>query len=48
MVTFIEDFSMYIWIYFLKEKLEVLTKFKEFREENESTVGKKNIVLAYR
>ncbi|KAH0716658.1 hypothetical protein KY285_012689 [Solanum tuberosum] len=30
MVTFIDDFSRYIWIYFLKEKSEVFEMFKEF------------------
>jgi hypothetical protein len=41
MVTFIDDFSRYIWVYFLKEKLEVLDKYKNFREEVESEAGKK-------
>lgn len=30
MVTFIDDFSRYMWVYFLIEKSEVLSKFKEF------------------
>ena len=29
MVTFIDDFSRYVWVYFLKEKSEAFTKFKE-------------------
>ncbi|KAD3336121.1 hypothetical protein E3N88_31640 [Mikania micrantha] len=30
MVTFIDDFSRYVWVYFLKEKSEVFSKFREF------------------
>ena len=29
-VTFIDDFSRYTYVYFIKHKGEVLTKFKEF------------------
>ena len=29
MVTFIDDFSRYVWVYFMKEKSEAFTKFKE-------------------
>jgi len=28
-VTFIDDFSRKVWVYFLKQKLEVFQKFKE-------------------
>ena len=41
MLTFIDDFSRYVWTYFLKHKDEVLQKFKEFREDIEQKVGKK-------
>jgi len=41
MVTFIDDFSRYVWVYFLKKKLGVLDKFKSFREKIESEIGKK-------
>ena len=30
-VTFIDDYSRYTWIYFLKNKSEVFEKFKEFK-----------------
>ena len=30
MVTFINDFSRYVWVYIIKHKSEVLSKFKEF------------------
>jgi GAG-pre-integrase domain len=32
MVTFIDDFSRYIWVYFMKERSETLSKFKKFKE----------------
>ena len=31
MVTFIDDFSRYLWVFFMKEKFETLSKFKEFK-----------------
>jgi hypothetical protein len=30
-LTFIDDFSGKAWVYMLKEKKEVLSKFKEFK-----------------
>nr|CAD1829790.1 unnamed protein product [Ananas comosus var. bracteatus] len=41
MVTFIDDFSRYVWVYFIKEKSEVLQKFKEFKEKVEGQTGYK-------
>ncbi|OWM88984.1 hypothetical protein CDL15_Pgr024002 [Punica granatum] len=41
MVTFIDGYSRYIWVYFIKEKLETITKFKEFKEKVEVETGKK-------
>ena len=37
-VSFIDDFSRNIWIYFLQKKSEVFAKFKEFKAliENQS------------
>jgi len=32
LVTFIDDFSRYVWIYFMKKKSETLSKFKVFKE----------------
>ena len=41
MVTFIDDFSRYVWVYFLKEKSEVFEKFKEFEYSIENDIGRK-------
>ncbi|KAM1296016.1 hypothetical protein TB1_015132 [Malus domestica] len=41
MVTFIDDFFMYVWVFFMKEKSETFLKFKEFKEIVEGEVGKK-------
>ena len=43
-VSFVDDYSRYAWIYFLKSKDEVFDKFREFKAlvENQS---KKNIKL---
>jgi transposase InsO family protein len=40
-VTFIDDFSRYVWVFFMKEKSDTFSKFKEFRESAEGEVGKK-------
>ena len=32
MVTFIDDFSRYVWVFFMNEKSDTFSKFKEFRE----------------
>jgi hypothetical protein len=34
-LTFIEDFSKKIWIYFLKNKSKTFSKFKQFKAEEE-------------
>ncbi|GKV12768.1 hypothetical protein SLEP1_g23879 [Rubroshorea leprosula] len=41
MVTFIDDYSRYVWVYFMREKLETLEMFKRFKKKVEQTVGKK-------
>ena len=41
MVTFIDDYSRYVWVDFMKQKSETLSKFKEFREKVESEFGKR-------
>ena len=38
MVTFIEDFSRYVWVFFMKEKSETLSKCKEFQMKIEKEV----------
>ena len=44
-VTFIDDFSRNTWLYFLKNKLEVFNKFKEFKALMENQIEKKIKVL---
>lgn len=39
MIIFIDNFCRCIWIDFMKEKLEAITKFKEFNEKVENEVG---------
>ncbi|KAE8684131.1 PLAC8 family protein [Hibiscus syriacus] len=41
MVTFIDDFSRYVWVFFMKENFDTFSKFKEFRDSAEGEVGKK-------
>ena len=41
LITFIDDFSRYVWVYFLKHKDEALEKFKEFKTTVERELGKK-------
>jgi len=45
MVTFIDDFSRYVWVYFMKEKSETFTKFKEFKEKTEGELNTKILCL---
>ena len=44
-VTFVDDYSRYIHVYFIKSKDEVLQKFKEFAKYAANTTGKKVKVL---
>ena len=44
-VSFIDDFSRNIWIYFLQKKSEVFAKFKEFKALVENQSEKKIKVL---
>ncbi|KAM1328637.1 hypothetical protein ACFX2F_012889 [Malus domestica] len=41
MVTFIDDFLWYMWVFFMKNKSNTFSKFKEFRESAAGEVGKK-------
>ncbi|CAN1187372.1 Retrovirus-related Pol polyprotein from transposon TNT 1-94 [Linum perenne] len=41
MITFIDDYSRYVWLDFMKEKSEALEKFKLFKEKAESEAGQK-------
>ncbi|KAE8692022.1 hypothetical protein F3Y22_tig00110863pilonHSYRG00024 [Hibiscus syriacus] len=40
-VTFIDDFSRKVWVYFLKQKSEVFEKFKLWKGEVENQTGRK-------
>jgi transposase InsO family protein len=40
-VTFIDDFSWKTWIYFIKTKDEVFSRFQEFKAQVENLTGKK-------
>ena len=40
-VTFIDDYSRKIWLYLLKTKDEVFSKFQEFKAEIENLTNKK-------
>jgi transposase InsO family protein len=44
-VSFIDDFSCKTWIYFLKTKDEVFSRFQEFKALVENQIGKKIKVL---
>ena len=40
LITFIDDFSRKMWVYFLQEKSEALTMFKRFKALVENEAGK--------
>ena len=40
-LTFLDDYSRYFWIYFLKHTFEVVEIFKVFKVLAENTLGKK-------
>ncbi|CAL8118972.1 unnamed protein product [Prunus armeniaca] len=40
-VTFMDDFSRKVWVYFMKQKSEVFAKFKEWKTETENQTGRK-------
>ena len=44
-LTFIDDFSRYCWVYFLKNKSEVFDLFNVFRDLVENQFGKKLKIL---
>ena len=41
MITFIDDFSRYVWVDFMKEKSEALIKFKNYKDKVENEVGRR-------
>ena len=46
-MTFIDDFSRFCWVYFLKHKSEVFGLFKVFKALVENMSGRKLKVLRY-
>ena len=44
-VTFIDDYSRWTWIFFMKTKDEVFSRFQEFMAQVENLTGKKIKVL---
>ena len=44
-VSFIDDFSRRTWVYFLRQKSKVFSKFKEFKALVENQTNKKIKVL---
>ena len=44
-LTFIDDFSRYCWVYFLKHKSKVFGLFKVFKDLVENQYGRKLKVL---
>ncbi|KAI3500109.1 hypothetical protein L1887_35925 [Cichorium endivia] len=41
MLTFIDDYSRYVWVFFMKKKSDTFSKFKEFKTTVEGEVGMK-------
>ena len=46
-LTFIDEFSRYCWVYFLKHKSEVFGLFKVFKALVENQSGRKLKILKY-
>ena len=44
-LTFIDDFSRYTWVFFIKKKLDVLEKFTEFKALIENSYGQNIKIL---
>lgn len=44
-ITFIDDFSRKLWVYFLKEKSAAFTVFKNFKALAENQSGHKLVTL---
>ena len=46
-LTFIDEFSRYTWVFFLKKKCEVCENFSELKALNENSSGLKINILRY-
>ena len=40
-VTFIDDFSRKVWVYFIKQKFEIFATFKIWKAKVENLIGRK-------
>ena len=45
MLVLIDDFTRFTWVYFVKNKLDILAKFQEFKEIVENLFKKKVLML---
>lgn len=45
MITFIDDYSRFVWLYFMHQKSEAFEKFKDFKLEVERLTGREIKVL---
>ncbi|KAK0595628.1 hypothetical protein LWI29_008485 [Acer saccharum] len=45
MLVLVDDFTRFVWVYFVKNKSDVLEKFKEFKETMENLFEKRIRVL---
>lgn len=45
-MVFVDDFSRYTWVKFLKEKGKALSKYAEFKTAVDKDFGVKNLMLA--
>ena len=39
MLILVDDFTIFTWVYFVKQKLDVLSRFQEFKEMVEAEPG---------
>ena len=46
-ITFIDDFSRYTWVFFLKKKYEILERFTKFKASVENASGRKINSIIY-
>jgi transposase InsO family protein len=44
-LTFIDDYSRYTWVYFLRQKFEVFEHLKDFKALVETQIGNKIKIL---
>ena len=42
MLTFVDDFSSKVWVYFLRQKNETFSMFKKFKALVENQIGRRS------